>query len=423
MKWSPQQEAAILAVHRHLQSGDRRPFILQGYAGTGKTTLARELVSGLTGNVHFCTFTGKAAHVLRTKGCQGATTIHSLIYKPTEKSKERLEHLREDLAELKAEIMSEMKMEWGGDLPEDSEARIATHHMVRKLQQAIDDEVRGLKRPAFMLNIDSIVKHAQLIVVDEYSMVDEFIGQDLESFNKPILLLGDPAQLPPVRGKGWLADREPDILLTEIHRQAWDNPIIEMATKVRTGKSLEMGNHGTSSVIDIRDGDPSMYSSHDQVLCGRENRPKNGDAVWRANINRRMRSLLGLEDPMPQPGEKVVCLKNNHEEGLLNGEQWKVLQSEQYGDTVGLSLEGEENRRVEVLAHSRQFTGEEIPYWELKNAELFDFGYCMTVHKSQGSQWDSILLFNQSRIFREDARKWLYTGITRAAEKVTVVEC
>lgn len=80
MAWSPQQEAAIKAVRRWLADPDDQVFRLFGFAGTGKTTLARDLASGVDGGVLFGAFTGKAALVLRRKGCEGASTIHSMIY-------------------------------------------------------------------------------------------------------------------------------------------------------------------------------------------------------------------------------------------------------------------------------------------------------------------------------------------------------
>jgi exodeoxyribonuclease-5 len=81
MQWSPQQDAALTAVSRWLKAGDRQVFRLFGYAGTGKTTLAKHVAESADGGVAFAAFTGKAAHVMRGKGCFGASTIHSLIYR------------------------------------------------------------------------------------------------------------------------------------------------------------------------------------------------------------------------------------------------------------------------------------------------------------------------------------------------------
>ena len=86
MKWSPQQDRALTAVSEWLTAADRPVFRLFGFAGTGKTTLARHLAEGVDGKVVFGAFTGKAALVMRNKGCSDASTIHSLIYRPSENS-------------------------------------------------------------------------------------------------------------------------------------------------------------------------------------------------------------------------------------------------------------------------------------------------------------------------------------------------
>lgn len=421
MQWSPKQDQAISAVQEWLSTkgSARQWFYLAGYAGTGKTTLAKELASSVSGQVFFAAFTGKAAKVLQQKGCPGACTLHSLIYKPKDKSKERLAHLQEDLDIIVKEII----FEHGGDSASlECQSAIAASQLAQKAREAIEAEQQGLKRPAFELNLDSQLRRAKLLVVDEVSMVGVEMAEDLLSFDVPVLVLGDPAQLPPIYGAGYFTKEEPDILLTEIHRQARDNPIIDLATRVREGRGIELGEYGDSRVIDISDGKPEMYLSHDQILCGRENPAKNGcDNVYRANINRRVHSLLGHEGPYPVPGDKLVCLRNNRELGLLNGGMWRVLESQLVGDEVAMTLESEEGLVLSLNAHAKIFRGEELQFYEMKNAEHFCLGYALTVHKSQGSQWDSVLLFDQSRIFRQDAAKHLYTGLTRAADRVTVI--
>ncbi|CAM5222635.1 ATP-binding protein OS=Bosea thiooxidans OX=53254 GN=ARD30_09575 PE=4 SV=1 [Bosea thiooxidans] len=77
--------------------------------------------------------------------------------------------------------------------------------------------------------------------------------------------------------------------------------------------------------------------------------------------------------------------------------------------------------KVSVLPNFFDGTEEEVP-WELrKHTDEFTFGYALTVHKSQGSQWDDVVLFDESYAFREHRARWLYTGLTRAAETITVV--
>uniref|UniRef100_UPI0035D076B3 ATP-binding domain-containing protein n=1 Tax=Bartonella sp. MU70NMGDW TaxID=3243561 RepID=UPI0035D076B3 len=60
--------------------------------------------------------------------------------------------------------------------------------------------------------------------------------------------------------------------------------------------------------------------------------------------------------------------------------------------------------------------------WQLKKRyDDFDYGYALTVHKAQGSQWNNVVLFDESFAFREMYARWLYTGITRAAERLMIV--
>jgi exodeoxyribonuclease-5 len=80
-------------------------------------------------------------------------------------------------------------------------------------------------------------------------------------------------------------------------------------------------------------------------------------------------------------------------------------------------------RQAKVMTHQAFFSGEEdqLSWPERRQFDEFTFGYCLTVHKAQGSQWDNVYLFDESFVFREDRRRWLYTGVTRASEKITVV--
>ena len=156
MEFSAQQDAALKAVSSWLKQGQGPLFRLFGYAGTGKTTLARYFAEQVDGDVQFAAFTGKAAQVLRSKGAVNAKTIHSLIYRP-------------------------------------------------RGEEAVEDEETGKTSmaPMFSLNRQSPVAKASLIIVDECSMVDEELGRDLMSFGTPILVLGDPGQLPPISGGGF----------------------------------------------------------------------------------------------------------------------------------------------------------------------------------------------------------------------------
>jgi len=412
MKWAPQQDDALRAVAEWLKNPQQQVFRLFGYAGTGKTTLARHFAEGVEGTVLFGAYTGKAAHVLRQKGCPGASTIHSMIYHSKEKGRARLKELEASLGEL----IMEIRAEGGPDMPKE---HIDEHRRVKDLRRLIEEERKSLSKPSFTLNPESHVRSAQLVVIDECSMVDDRMGEDLLSFGVPVLVLGDPAQLPPVMGGGFFTEGvKADVMLTDIHRQATDNPIIAMATKTRNKEALEIGTYGESRVIDRENIDETFATSADQILVGRNK--------TRHASNRRMRSLKGITElDRPVPGDKLVCLRNNSDLGLLNGAIWYVNDVGHVDDDLCyMTIRPEDSdfeQTVEAHMHHFQGRGEDLPWWDRKEAEEFDFGYALTVHKSQGSQWDNVLLFDEAWCFREDRWRWLYTGITRAADKVTVV--
>lgn len=368
MQWSPQQANALLKIKRWINDKSA-PQIMRvfGYAGTGKTTLAKEIASYVDGGALFMCFTGKAALVLRKKGCAGASTIHSAIYKPEENA----------------------------------------------LTGQVD----------FVLNEDSAVADARLVIVDEVSMVGEDIGADLVSFGTKILVLGDPFQLPPIRGDGYFTSQEPDIMLTDIHRQAQDNPIIRMSMEIREGRRLQPGEYGESRIIRRmatgRDEMRDLVLGADQLLCGMN--------ATRQTFNNRVRQLNGFDASVPVVGDRLVCLKNNRMKGLLNGSLWDADKvSILKGGVVAMivkSADAPSEAMVMVQTPPEFFHGQEkdLDRDARKKADEFTYGYCLTVHKSQGSQWDNVLLFDESAVFRDSAQQHLYTGVTRAAEKVTVV--
>lgn len=362
MQLSIQQDQALIAVNKWLKDrGRNQIFYLAGFAGTGKTTIARQLAESVP-DVVFGAFTGKAALVMQSKGCANASTIHSLIY-------------------------------------------------IR------DKDGRD---PTWRLNkISSPLLTAKLVVIDECSMVGEELGRDLLSFGKPVLVLGDPAQLPPVKGEGFFTSREPDFLLTEVHRQAADNPIIRMSMDVREGRGLPHGAYGSSRVISRAELSPDDVLDADQVIVGMNK--------TRRQFNARMRELLGFSGKFME-GDKLVSLRNDKERGILNGGLWsvgKIIKST--SETTALeatSLDGTAaGEPVKFITHHAWLDGSEgdIPWKEQKKYSPLDYAYVLSCHKSQGSQWEDVMVFDESGVFRDDADKWLYTAITRAAERVTVI--
>ena len=365
-RFSPQQETALKAVTQWLADtpGEGAPpvFRLFGYAGTGKTTLARHIADEADGRVLFAAFTGKAAQVMRDKGCYNASTIHSLIYKP---------------------------------------------------RDTMDET------PSFSLWDDAPASRAKLIIIDECSMVDAELGRDLLSFGVPLLVLGDPAQLPPIAGGGFFTEAEPDAMLTEVHRQAQNDPIVRLSMDIREGREILPGAFGATQVVRKADLDPQRVLDADQVLVGRN--------TTRRAYNIRLRERRGIEDVLPVAGDRLVCLRNNRKKNLFNGGLWTVR--ERGARRTGLmSLRlmpdgGVGMRGVKVTVRPECFTGgiEDFDWSQRKPYDEFDYGYVLTVHKAQGSQWDDVVLFDESFAFPDSRARWLYTGITRAAKKLTLV--
>lgn len=400
MDWSPQQDKALADVNTWWGSLDRRQvFRLFGFAGTGKTTLAQEIEQMLGIKVVYATFTGKASQVLRNKGCANATTIHSLIYQVKEKGRTKLSELEQALLEAQVDV---------------------NIRRIEEIKAEIKNERRNLSNPAFSLGLGLAVLDADLIIIDECSMVDAQMGVDLMSFKKPILVLGDPAQLPPIMGGGFFTEgHKPDVMLTEIHRQARDNPIIHMATRIRTGEQLDLGSYGESKVVLPRELSQGEALTYDQVLVGK-------NATRRRMINK-FRDTLGHNNAFPLQGEKLICLRNDHDKGLLNGSMWEATATTvgTMEDRILLSVRSLDGTGVELdtEAHKFPFLGEEmtLPWWERTEADEFEYGYAITVHKSQGSQYGSVMLLDEWKM-RESRQRWLYTAVTRAAERVTVVK-
>ncbi len=362
--FTPHQDAALKTASAWLKTARGRAsiFRLFGYAGTGKTTLAKHLAESIDGKVLFAAFTGKAASVMRSKGCHGATTIHSLIYKARDS---------------------------------------------------------GRETPTFELWGEAPASKAKLIIIDECSMVDAELARDLMSFGVPLLVLGDPAQLPPIQGGGFFTSTKPDAMLTEVHRQAQDDPIVRLSMMIRAGNSLQEGHYGESAVVCREAVDPARVIGADQILVGR-------NATRRA-YNARLRQRRGFTDVLPMTGDKLVCLRNNRRKGLFNGGLWVVSdRPKRRRQILRIRLRPDEDvggRMTKVSVRPECFTGaiEQLDWPARKPYDEFDFGYVLTVHKAQGSQWDDVVLFDESGAFPENRDRWLYTGVTRAAKRLTLV--
>jgi exodeoxyribonuclease-5 len=421
---SAAQARAIAAIRdwylnrRHVQ----QVFRLFGYGGSGKTTITRYAIEALGleigsgrgwGGVQFAAFTGKAALVMTRKGTP-ASTIHSLIYRVSEATEEEIERVEKELAQLKAGLF----------LMAPGELAFARMQIAK-----LELRLAHIHEPRFVLNSQSLVRDCDLIVLDEVSMVGEEMADDLLAFSKPILVLGDPGQLPPIHGEGAFTNVAPDVMLDEIHRQAEGSAILRLATMARQGLPIDYGAYDDHVwKMPRRDVSPGQMLRGGQVLCGSN--------ATRRGLNMSMKRAAGFTHDLPTgSGEKIICLKNRHDLGLINGMFLSLI-----------DVHHQQGNEVSFTATVRTEDGQEISgpqhFWrgEYDDHIVFDrdrsrrdaylrrslietsWGYAITVHKSQGSSWDNVILFDDG--FGRtaiDRNRWLYTAITRAEKGLVIL--
>lgn len=386
------QKQAIKHILGWWQERTQPTITMGGYAGCGKTSLLailRLLLQKLNPNIKaaFCAYTGKASRVLENTlrlhqariESDSVSTIHSLIYAP---------------------VTNTLGV------------------------------ITGWKRKESLA--------ADLIIVDEASMIDRDIWEDLVSFGIPILAVGDHGQLPPIR-PGFSLIARPEIVLTTIHRQAQDNPIIHLSVLARESGSIPIGDYGLG-VKKINRFDNNAQSEIDDILHqSYRNAPLLlvGYNATRIRLNRYMRSIAGFTESIPQAGDRIICLKNNWEKGIYNGMTGVVKRCRIHSDNEEISkrFEGIYTLEAEMedgsfayegLVAAGQFLRELSYASEVRKKDgidLFDFGYALTVHKAQGSQAPLVVLFEErnKHMSDDDWRRWLYTGVTRAEEQIILV--
>lgn len=374
-------------------------------AGTGKSTLIKFIIAAMEldeSEVRYVAYTGKAANVLKNKGCPGSMTAHKLLYH--------------------AKLMPSGKYAFTPKKP---------------------------------FEIDLKIK---VVVVDEISMLPKKMWDLLCSHNFYILACGDPEQLPPIWDKTSMEEDpnnhvldNPHIFLDEIMRQAQESEIIRLSMHVREGKPIMTFPCAKEQVMIIPRGEVSvsMMTWADQILCATR-QTKN-------SLNQQVRASYGFDPNQPQVGDKIINLHNeweilsNHENPLTNGvigsikefnvENWNypywlrredlsvpVLTTTIYGDEEGEEFEGLCADYSELFTGKPSLTGKEeyIIYKQIKDKKIplhFNFGYAITVWKAQGSEWNKVLLFQEPGWPRDpdERRKYMYTGVTRAIDRLVVV--
>lgn len=341
----------------------RKHFRLGGYAGTGKTTLISHVVDQLSTNykkVLVMAPTGKAANVLTNKGVP-ASTIHRQLYELT------------------------------NDKP-----------ITFKLRDFVE---------------------ADFFVIDEASMISVELYEDILSFNKPTLFVGDPAQLEPVGNDAKLM-QAPDFVLRKIHRTAEDSNIIKFATQMRSGAQHPAVLFGQKFIPakahDFAYGHISTFTraawlAFDQIIVGKN--------ITRNKFNQTFRKG-GAHSPYPVQGDKLICLKNEYAHGIFNGETFTCINSEfEQNDQTGdlqIQVENDAGQRAWYPFWLEFFNDQTLEPWKKpKDVVHLDFAYAITCHKSQGSEWDNVCVVDEA--FGTPPNRWRYTAATRAAKHLTWV--
>lgn len=396
---------------------------LGGYAGTGKTTMLGELPRILQlplSRIVFTSFTGKAVSVMRGKLPRGATcsTLHRLLYRPRQKMV--CIESGEDAAEFRLE-----DVETGNFIRPYGEMGFYCfpHHPADR--RNADRKPCEVRKALDWSPVMNPLEDFELVVVDEASMLSEKLWADLIKWGIPVLAVGDHGQLPPVKSEFNLM-ANPQIRLEKILRQAEESPIIRMATLARTTGRIPLGEYGPACVkLPPFKRASALRRLHpekgDLALCS-FNRTRN----W-LNTDLRKR-LVAPPDGRPVVGDLVICLRNSYEAGVFNGMRGRITE-------LGPVIELERPQRfaaIQLLDDDYEFEGEisteqfglpktdnSIP----RRLGLWDFGYAMTVHKSQGSQADRVLVIEERFPNDDDAfhARLLYTAVTRAARSLCVV--
>lgn len=358
-------------------------FVIGGYAGTGKSTVLNQVLANMgipMYKIAFVTYTGKAAVVLRQKGLN-AFTIHKLIYNVSMGS---------------------------GGMP-----------IFRKKN----------KLPA----------NIELICIDELGMVPTEMMNDILTFNIPVLGLGDPGQLPPIYGENQYITK-PDVFLYEVFRNSGD--VLQLATDIRNGEDVYKNSYGKDvKIIGLSEFNSNTLLQYDQILCSTN--------ATKTTLNVKCRELKHLNSPLPDAGEKVICNVNNFKDVIQCNGVEMFLVNGLTGVTTSKAAEIDEEHlylrfkpdmiSVEVPVYAKRSVFMEnyedvgakvdkadekfiIEFYDGKIVNSFNYGYAITTHKSQGSEWPNILIYDDC-FYHDDAnyRRWLYTSVTRAKKTVTII--
>lgn len=425
MQLTPEQQTALDTIAR-LRTEGVAEIRLAGPAGTGKTTLIRSLLKHLAGqDIEVVTPTNKAAKVLRSKDVP-ASTLYALFFTSNMEQNPPITPERE------AELLA------GGMSPEE----------IDKQKRARREETRKLTfYPNYELKAVSEGKRsfADTIIVDESSMLQYWLLRHLRKMCNTMILVGDPHQLPPVNdlieAKGYFCTRDAHVELTTVMRQADGSPILDLATHIRQGRFPEPLVRGLAPRDTFR-----RWIHPDRKVIAFTN-------AHRRQINALARKALGYPGALPKRGERLVC-NTNVDSKLLNGTEvevvefhWPSTKSPTTGfiegpPTASLTYKDDDGNLGHTLVNIGRFIEDLVegsyPEKELRRVidvskddgegASFSYGYCITAHKAQGSEWDEVCVIDERFVLGkvdptgESARRWIYTAITRAAKQLVFAD-
>ena len=281
------------------------------------------------------------------------------------------------------------------------------HSAIYQFRGEFEDEETGEMRLNFKSRIADGAWKKKVAFLDESSMVDVQLATDFLNTGCRIVATGDPGQLPPVKGSRFFDT--PDATLQTIHRQALDSAIIRQAHNMRANGTYAADGPDFRVVNQVS---REEILAADVMLCWRN--------VTRQGLNALARAHRGFNGP-PIEGEPIMCLRNDHDVGILNGAMYAAVKDYDPLRRV-LVLMNERGERIHV--QNCRFEGVDPPGdprnpKEMREEHPFAFGYAATVHKFQGSEADhGILVDEYDRM--DGRREFLYTGFTRFAKQVLV---
>jgi len=251
----------------------------------------------------------------------------------------------------------------------------------------------------------------KLLIIDEASMLSSDLYRDLKSFGAKLLFVGDPGQLEPVGDNPNLM-ANPDYVLSKIHRQAEASPIITLASSVRLGVGGALTHHciGTEVSIKQKTTTPEEILSASQLICAKNATRQGFNTLVRGYLNRPAKQLV--------PEDKIIVLRNNLSFSVFNGMILFV---------ASITNETADYWRITAHPYSNLDVWKKPFQTVMKKDEHIprkfvycDFAYAITCHKSQGSEWDNVIVYDEwmpPQVW--DMKRWRYTAITRAAKQLT----